>query len=357
MNKRIIVMAALALFATPAYAQTSVQGSAPDNTPDVSTAPLKVGCVYDASPDTYTDGDVGNCHLDSDGDLRVSGTVTTSGTSTVSGATAISAAPSENPVYTGCIYSPTLSAIAAGDKVPCVGDIQGAQTVNGYGIATVTSDGIVVGQIGGHRLENGGSVYYLPTQSIQYVYNGTSWDNARSVINGANSTGTGLQAAGQMGQRDDTSPQSCTENQFCNVRITASGMQLNSPASVVPYSAVLGTPAVQIRGASGNVANSAATATLAGTATTTVYISGFTCTPGGATAAALVDLTVTGTLGGTLTYTAGAPAGAAVAGTPVNVNFNPPHPASAVNTNIVVSMPALGTGNTKAACVATGFYM
>ena len=121
-------------------------------------------------------------------------------------------------------------------------------------------------------------------------------------------------------------------------------------------SPVVSAPSVNVRGASGSVANAAATATLTGTATTTVYITGFTCTPGGATAAALVSVTVTGTLGGTMTYTVGAPAGAAVAGYPLVVTFSPAYPAAAINTAIAVSMPALGAGNTNAACVATGFY-
>ena len=117
------------------------------------------------------------------------------------------------------------------------------------------------------------------------------------------------------------------------------------------------TTGTGIRGASGNVANAAATATLTGGATTTVYISSFTCNPGGATAAALVSVTITGTLGGTYTYTAGAPAGSTTVGAAVTGAFIPAQAASAVNAPIVVSMPALGIGNTNATCVATGFHL
>lgn len=145
-----------------------------------------------------------------------------------------------------------------------------------------------------------------------------------------------------------------TYNDAGGVTRSRIGVETFSP---LPFSSVTNSPATSLLGASGNVANAAAVATLTGTATTRVYITGFTCTPGGSTAAALVNVTVAGLLGGTATYTAGTPAGATAFGTPLNVTFDTPHPASAVNTAIVVTMPALGAGNTNAACVATGFYM
>lgn len=117
----------------------------------------------------------------------------------------------------------------------------------------------------------------------------------------------------------------------------------NYPASSSPLSA-----------ASGNVANASAVATLSGSLGTT-YISGFEVTGGGATAAALVSVTVAGLIGGTATYTIGVVAGASAPNAPLVVTFNPPIPASAVNTAIVVTVPALGAGNTNSAVVAHGF--
>lgn len=108
--------------------------------------------------------------------------------------------------------------------------------------------------------------------------------------------------------------------------------------------------------ASGNVANAAATATLTGTATTTVYISGFEVTGGGSTAAALVTCTLTGVLGGTKSYTYGFTLGATLYNLPLVVEFAPPLPASAVNTPIVASCPAGGAGNTNTTMVAHGLY-
>jgi hypothetical protein len=107
---------------------------------------------------------------------------------------------------------------------------------------------------------------------------------------------------------------------------------------------------------SGNVANASAAATLTGTATTTVYISGFEVTGAGATAASVATVTVAGLLGGTRHYTYTFPAGATVACTPLLVRFDPPLPASAVNTAIVVTCPASGAGGTNNTVVAHGFY-
>ena len=107
---------------------------------------------------------------------------------------------------------------------------------------------------------------------------------------------------------------------------------------------------------SGNVANASAAATLTGAATTTVYLAGFEVTGAGATAASVVTVTVAGLLGGTRSYTYTFPAGATVACQPLIVTFDPPLPASAVNTAIVVTCPAGGAGNTNNTVVAHGFY-
>ena len=108
---------------------------------------------------------------------------------------------------------------------------------------------------------------------------------------------------------------------------------------------------------SGNAANASAVATLTGTATTTVYITGFEVTGAGATAANVVTVTVAGLLGGTRSYTYTFPAGATVACQPLIVSFYPALPASAVNTAIVVTCPASGSGGTNNTVVVHGFYV
>lgn len=123
------------------------------------------------------------------------------------------------------------------------------------------------------------------------------------------------------------------------------------PASDYPYGSTA------IAAASGNVANAAAVATLAAVAGKTTYITGFEITASGATAALVVSVTVVGTITGTLTYTYAAVAGAALINTPLVVQFPTPIPASATNTTIVVTLPALGAGNTNATVVAHGYQL
>lgn len=106
---------------------------------------------------------------------------------------------------------------------------------------------------------------------------------------------------------------------------------------------------------SGVVSNASAAATLAATPSVTNYLSGFEITAGGATAAGLVTVTVSGLLGGSRTYVFGVPAGAAAIAAPLVVTFPAPLPASAANTAIAVTVPALGAGNTHAAVVAHGY--
>ncbi len=55
----------------------------------------------------------------------------------------------------------------------------------------------------------------------QEIFNGSTWDRCRSIVNATNSTGTGIQAVGLVAQLDDTSPTAITENQFGNVRMSS----------------------------------------------------------------------------------------------------------------------------------------
>ena len=124
---------------------------------------------------------------------------------------------------------------------------------------------------------------------------------------------------------------------------------------VVSSSVVYPVGSTPITASSGNVAAAVATATMAGAASLTTHITGFQVTGAGATAGAVVSVTVTGTISGTLTYTYVSATGAAVANQSLIVQFNPPIPASAANTAIVVSCPSLGVGNTNNTVVAQGF--
>lgn len=125
--------------------------------------------------------------------------------------------------------------------------------------------------------------------------------------------------------------------------------------SSVQLTNVYPAASIPLHSSSGNVANAAATSTLAAIAAKTTYISGFEVTGGGATAGALVLVTVSGLVGGPATYTVAVATGATVGNAPLVVAFNPPLPASALNTAIVVSVPALGVGSTNSSVVAHGF--
>lgn len=107
---------------------------------------------------------------------------------------------------------------------------------------------------------------------------------------------------------------------------------------------------------SGNVAASAATATLPGVAGKTTFITGFSVTGAGATAGSIVSVTATGLIGGvTATYNLAVVAGVLLGNVPLVIQFIKPIPANAINTAIVVTVPSLGLGNTNSSVVAHGY--
>lgn len=115
-----------------------------------------------------------------------------------------------------------------------------------------------------------------------------------------------------------------------------------------------GTP---LTASSGNTANAAAVATLPATAGRTNYICGFALNSSGSTGAAVVSPTVVGVVTGTMTFAYSTVAGATLANASLVVNFGACVPASAPNTAIVVTLPALGAGNTNATANAWGYQL
>src|SRR5216684_6728136 len=81
----------------------------------------------------------------------------------------------------------------------------------------------------------------------------------------------------------------------------------------------------------------------------TNFITGFQITGGGATAASVIVVTLTGLVGGTRTYDIAVPAGAALGITPLVVEFSEPIPATGPNVAITLNVPSFGVGNTNAA--------
>lgn len=115
--------------------------------------------------------------------------------------------------------------------------------------------------------------------------------------------------------------------------------------------------ATPITSSSGNVANAPAVATFPAVPGKTNYVESITMNGGGATAAAIVSATLTGAISGTMTFTYGVVAGPTAANTPRQFSFSPPIPASAVNTALTLTLPALGAGNTNATVNMVGYYI
>lgn len=140
---------------------------------------------------------------------------------------------------------------------------------------------------------------------------------------------------------DPWSPQNCSKP--------------NSTGELPVTSSEFPTGSTVVNVSSGNVANASAVASMPAVAGKTNYMTGFQLTAGGATAGACVTATVTGLIGGTQNYTFCAATGPAVGSTPLDYSFWPPLPASAANTAITVTLPALGAGNTNATASVQGY--
>ena len=105
------------------------------------------------------------------------------------------------------------------------------------------------------------------------------------------------------------------------------------------------------------VANAIATATLAAAPGKMTYLSGLQITGTGATAGGPIGIDVAGVVGAPMAFTLAVATGAGVANTPLIIQFNPPIPASALNTAISVAVPALGAGNASSSVALQGFQL
>jgi hypothetical protein len=120
---------------------------------------------------------------------------------------------------------------------------------------------------------------------------------------------------------------------------------------------LLPSGATPITASSGNVAAASGVATIPAVANKTAWITGFMVTSAGSTGAAVVTPTITGIVGGTMTFVYTSVAGVTLGNAPLIVPLPIPVPATAVNTAIVVTVPSLGAGNTNSAVTAFGFYV
>jgi hypothetical protein len=107
-----------------------------------------------------------------------------------------------------------------------------------------------------------------------------------------------------------------------------------------------------VTGSAAVAVNTSNSASLSAVASKTNYITGFSVTTQGGSAAAGGAVTITGIITGTLTFEVGAAAGNPVQ---VYVQFPSPIPASAANTAITLTVPALGANTGAAACTIYGY--
>src|SRR5260221_9695876 len=115
-------------------------------------------------------------------------------------------------------------------------------------------------------------------------------------------------------------------------------------------------PSPAVFSASGSATTSATvSATLANDGATFWFCSGFEITAGGATAGGVVNATLAGLLGGTITYKFPVPTGATVAAAPLVVEFTPALAAATASSDIVLTLAATGAGNTGAAVALHGY--
>ena len=165
-------------------------------------------------------------------------------------------------------------------------------------------------------------------------------DSTVSVIN-ADGTVASLPAANSDGSQD-----------IAGVNGTSIATVANPfPVAANPYP----VDATPLTGTSGNVANAQAQATLAAVSGKTNYLCSITVSGAGSTAGGGVTVTVAGTTGSSIFFPVMAPVGALSPLPGLQLTFVPPIPASAANTAITATLPALGAGNTHAGIVIHGY--
>lgn len=258
-----------------------VDGHTSDGDPITTGNPVWVASKYNATPPTYTDGDQTSLQSDIAGNLLVGGAVLDTiendlaniktDTGNMSSAlsvmqdvvipidTAVGATNATSLV--GVIRKDTPANLSGTD-----GDAETLQVSNGRLWASTKIDTALpagsnlVGKVGIDQttpgttnnvslsVSTGSNTSVLVKDDPSFgdgvtsgvgsvhsrLYNGSSYDRWRSVVNGTNSTGTGIGAIGILAQVDDTSPTSITENQFGNVRMSTDRSLLVTPRSTTP---------------------------------------------------------------------------------------------------------------------------
>jgi hypothetical protein len=215
-----------------------------------------MNCAVNTADPSYTNGTIRLCSLTTTGALRVSG-VAGGGAFVVGGPAADDAAASGNPVPVGGIYNTTLPTYTNLDRTQAQFSQRGQLAVSIFGL-NQTVAAAVASQSG----DGAASDQSLLTDTRLRLMNGSStWDRARSVINATDSTGTGIAAAGLLGQCDDTAPTATTENQFGNLRRDCATAALAteimpttaSTAAIAPNATAAAASSLVLKASAGNL--------------------------------------------------------------------------------------------------------
>ena len=132
-------------------------------------------------------------------------------------------------------------------------------------------------------------------------------------------------------------------------------VELNTAADPLTAAVLLGTQATTPADASATGAAAALAPALPAQAGITNWVTGFEVTGSGATAGSVIVVTLTGVVGGPLSYDLVIPAGVLNSVTPLIVQFPQPIPATGPNVAITLNVPSFGAGNTNEAATIHGY--
>lgn len=169
------------------------------------TGVLALGVANVAQTTLAANGDYIGRSADLAGNTMVVGNIASAGTD------------AGNPVKIGGKYNSTLPTFTDGQR----GDLQigtrGSVGVTLFGANSATA--VSTAASGSDAASNTANA--LNVWNYSRIFNSSTWDRQVSIINATNSTGTGIAAAGILGQVDDTSPTAITENSFGNIRMSS----------------------------------------------------------------------------------------------------------------------------------------
>lgn len=133
------------------------------------------------------------------------------------GSVASGTTDSGNPIKIGCVFNLTPPTLTDGQRGDCQAGTRGA--VRSEIVSAGGTTGATVTSAGGDDASN--SLAGLKVYSRAEIFDGTTWDRQREAIDALNSNGNGIPSVQLVAQLDDTSPTTITENQFGNLRMSA----------------------------------------------------------------------------------------------------------------------------------------